>query len=89
MQGRLSEKEKQELRKLLEDQDKPLDNSWLRVEHYTKLSKKDNPFGFACALCSKTHHPSNCPHQNKKQETQKTQNNPGYYSWYNNEDEGY
>jgi len=60
---RLTEKEKDELRKLLEDQDKIGDTSWLMVDHYAKLSKKENPNDLGCKLCMKTHFPKNCPNR--------------------------
>jgi len=46
MRGRLTDKEKQELRKMLEEQDKPTDDSWLMIDHYARLSKKENPYNF-------------------------------------------
>jgi len=76
MKDRLTEKEKQELRKLLEDQDKPADSSWLMLDFYAKLSKKQNPFNLSCSLCMKTHLAKDCPNKNKKE--------PKYtYSYYN------
>lgn len=33
---------------------------WLHVEYFAKLSKKENPHGFICILCYKTHSPKNC-----------------------------
>lgn len=83
MKERLTEKEKEELRKLLEDQDKPLDNSWLRTDHYAKLSKKENPFNLGCQLCLKSHAPNNCP--NRKDAPKSTYT----YSYYNHDNEGY
>lgn len=78
MKGRLTDKEKEELRKLLEDQDRPQDNSWLMVEEYAKKSKKQNPYNFGCLLCTKTHTILNCP--NRKEKSKYT------YSYYNHED---
>lgn len=78
MKGRLTDKEKEELRKLLEDQDRPQDNSWLMVEEYAKKSKKQNPYNFGCLLCTKTHTTVNCP--NRKEKSKYT------YSYYNHED---
>jgi hypothetical protein len=74
---KLTEKEKQELQKMLEDQDKPQDTSWLMVDHYAKLSKKENPMGFVCKLCYITHLSKDCP--NRKQKT----NEEEAYSYHN------
>lgn len=83
MKGRLTDKEKEELRKLLEEQDKPQDTSWLMTDHYAKLSEKDNPFKLGCKLCMKTHFPKDCP--NRKEKLKYT------YTFYNHnqEDEDY
>jgi hypothetical protein len=79
MKGRLTDKEKQELRKLLEEQDKPQDDSWLMADHYAKLSKKENPKNYGCLLCDKTHFPKNCPNR-------KAESKPKYtYSYYNHD----
>lgn len=85
MKGRLTDKEKQELKKLLEEQDKPQDTSWLMADHYAKLSEKDNPFKLGCKLCMKTHFPKDCPNRKEKPKTTYS------YSSYNysNDDEGY
>lgn len=37
---------------------------WLHVDHYAKLSPRQNPYGLVCILCEKTHKASECP--NKK-----------------------
>lgn len=83
MNGRLSDKEKAELKKLLEEQDRPPDNSWLMVEEYAKKSKKENPFNYGCVLCAKTHLSSVCP--NRKEKIESTYK----YSYYNHDSEGY
>ena len=83
MNGRLSDKEKAELKKLLEEQDRPPDDSWLMAEEYAKKSKKENPYGFGCVLCTKTHLPSACPNRKEKPETSYK------YSYYNHDSEGY
>lgn len=80
MKGRLTDKEKEELRKLLEEQEKPQDSSWLMVNEYAKQTKKQNPFNYGCILCSKTHTPINCP--NRKEKSKYT------YSYYNHDDNG-
>lgn len=36
---------------------------WLHVEYFAKLSKKENPHGFICILCYKTHKPKDCPNK--------------------------
>lgn len=82
MKGRLTEQEKQELKKLLEDQDKPQDATWLMVDHYAKLSKKENPFNYGCILCDKTHKPINCI--NRKENSKNTY----AYSYYNHNHDG-
>lgn len=79
MKGRLTEKEKQELRKLLEEQDKPVDDSWLMTDYYAKLSKKNNPKNYGCKLCDKTHLPKECPNKKVDSKTKYT------YSYYNHE----
>lgn len=85
MKGRLTDKEKQELKKLLEEQDNPQDDKWLMAEHYAKLSKKENPFDYGCLLCDKTHTSKNCPNKKEKPKTTYT-----YASYnYNNDNEGY
>ena len=83
MKGRLTDKEKEELRKLLEEQEKPQDDSWLMADHYAKLSKKDNPKNYGCKLCDKTHFPKDCPNRKK------VESKPKYtYSYYNHDDTG-
>lgn len=85
MKGRLTDKEKEELRKLLEEQEKPQDTTWLMVDYYAKLSKKENPLNLGCKLCAKTHFPKDCP--NRKKETSKITYT---YTSYNHDDsEGY
>lgn len=79
MKGRLTEKEKQELRKMLEEQDKPVDDSWLMIDYYSKMSKKENPKNYGCLLCDKTHSPKDCPN---RKETAKPKYN---YTWYNHD----
>jgi hypothetical protein len=85
MQGRLTDKEKEELRKILADQDKPLDDKWLMVDEYAKKSKKENPFNYGCILCMKTHNSKECPNRKEKSKSTYT------YSYYNHnqDDEGY
>jgi len=79
MKSRLTDKEKQELRKLLEEQDKPVDDSWLMAEHYAKLPEKKNLKNYGCLLCDKTHLPKECPNR-------KVESKPKYtYAWYNHE----
>jgi hypothetical protein len=80
MKGRLTDKEKEELRKLLEDQDKPLDDKWLMADEYAKKTKKENPNNYGCILCDKTHFVKNCP--NRKEKSKYT------YSYYNHDDSG-
>ncbi len=84
MKDRLTQKEKEELKKLLEEQDKPQDTTWLMVDYYAKLSKKDNPLNLGCKLCTKTHFPKDCPNRKKEEK-------PKYaYAYYNHsDDEGY
>lgn len=77
MKGRLTEKEKEELRKILEEEDKPADESWLMVDYYAKLSKKNNPHKFICKLCSITHLSNECP--NKKIINEKKTYTYSYY----------
>jgi hypothetical protein len=72
---KLTEKEKQELQKMLDDQDKPQDTSWLMVEHYAKLSKKQNPMGLICKICYVTHLPKDCPHRKTETDEKKTSTN--------------
>jgi len=88
MRGRLTDKEKQELRKMLEEQDKPTDDSWLMIDHYARLSKKENPYNFVCKLCSITHLPAECPHKSPKVESQTQTYTTSQYSWYNYDGEG-
>lgn len=85
MKGRLTEKEKEELRKILAEQDVPQDDSYLMADHYAKLSKKENPFNYGCILCMKTHSPKECPNRKEKSKSTYT------YSYYNHnqDDEGY
>lgn len=85
MKGRLTDKEKEELRKILEEQDKPADDSHLMADHYAKLSKKENPFNYGCLLCDKTHTPKDCP--NRKEKPKTTYSYTSYN--YSNDDEGY
>lgn len=82
MKGRLTDKEKEELKRLLEDQDKPLDNSWLMADEYSKKTNKENPYNLKCVLCMKTHLPSKCP--NKKEKVENTYK----YSYYNHDSDG-
>lgn len=58
---------------------------WLRTEHYAKLSQKENPHGFVCALCSKTHLPTQCPNKNKKKEEEVS----GWSRIYETQEESY
>lgn len=90
MRGSLTEKEKKELRKMLEDQDKPADESWLMVEHYANLPKKQNPYGFSCKLCSLTHHARECLFKkiDKEQKKEEKTYTTSQYSWYNYDGEG-
>ena len=83
MKDRLTEKEKQELRKLLEEQDKPTDTKWLMAEEYSKKTEKENPYNLGCILCTKTHNAAECP--NRKQKPKNTY----AYSYYNHDNEGY
>lgn len=75
MKGRLTEREKEELKKLLDDQDKPQDSSWLMIEEYAKKTKRQNPNNFGCLLCTKTHSTEQCP--NRKEKSKYT------YTYYN------
>lgn len=84
MKGRLTDKEKEDLRKLLEEQDKPQDTTWLMVDHYARLSKKDNPLNLGCKLCMKTHFPKDCPNRKEK-----PKNTYSYTSYNHSSDEGY
>lgn len=80
MSGRLlSDKEKEELKRLLEDQNRPPDTSWLMTEEYAKKTKKQNPYNLGCILCAKTHTPINCPNRKEKKEESYT------YSYYNHD----
>lgn len=89
MRGRLTDKEKQELRKMLEEQEIPADQSWLMIEHYAKLSKKENPYDFGCKLCSITHLSKECPHKtDKTYKTEEKKYTSSQYSWYNYDGEG-
>lgn len=40
---------------------------WLHIEYFAKLTKKENPYGFVCILCYKTHFPKNCPSSKTKE----------------------
>ena len=60
MKQKLTDKEKKELKKLLDDQDLPEDSSWLLVDQYAKAKSR-----FVCILCEKTHLIKNCPNKNK------------------------
>lgn len=82
MKDQLTESEKKELKRLLEEQDKAPDTSWLMVEHYYKLSKKENPYNLGCKLCTITHFAKSCP--NRLVQTEKTTNESyaaSYYNW--------
>lgn len=84
MKGKLTDKKKQELKKLLEEQDNIQDDKWLMADHYVKLSKKENPFNYGCLLCDKTHTPKDCPNRKEKPKTTYS-----YTSYNHSSDEGY
>lgn len=66
---------------------------WLMVEHYSKLSKRENPHNIGCLYCFKTHLPANCENRKTVVEPEKTENksmydytedpydNPNNYGW--------
>jgi hypothetical protein len=66
---------------------------WLHIEHFAKLSKKENPHGFVCILCYKTHMPKNCRHTGGKNRNVQLEVKPSYSSgWgklYEQEEENY
>ena len=61
------------------------DNKWLHLDYYKKLSTRENPRGYTCILCDKTHKTKECPHKNTRtaDKTKSTQ-----YSYSAAEDEG-
>lgn len=86
MKDQLTEAEKKELKKLLEDHDKSQDVSWLMVDYYYKLSKKQNPYNLKCKLCTITHLAQKCPNTIFQKEEEKTKENTesyaaSYYNW--------
>jgi len=43
---------------------------WLHLNYFAKLSKKRNPHGAVCILCTKSHIIKDCPHRGKRQESE-------------------
>lgn len=64
---------------------------WLHLDHYAKLSTRQNPHGLVCVLCEKTHKARSCPNRRAKEpEKPKTPKYETMYSAHLDEDfDGY
>jgi len=77
MKHTLSKSEKEELKRILDEEERPQDKSWLMVQEYKKKKSR-----FNCALCEKTHTIKNCPNKIEEKEVEKDEYLKSYASQY-------